>query len=299
MGNDLVLEAWRGNLKNNDHFVKYLQPHSHPMSRIIRLYSFFYLLLTAAYFLTPAIAYSQASVGNPIVKLDTATLFDSTRNRPIPVAFYYPKVDKKQKPAKQKPERQKLVIFSHGYGANKGGDNLTYSYITEKLASEGYFVASIQHELPTDDLIPLTGVPQVVRRPFWERGVVNILFVLNALKKSHPVLDFEHCVLMGHSNGGDMTALFTEKYPLLVDKIITLDNRRMALPRTRKPRIYSIRSSDQPADEGVLPTNDEQKKFGITIIKLPNTIHNDMGNSANTAQRKEINDYIARFLREQ
>lgn len=267
------------------------------MSRIIRLYSFFCVLLTA-YFLVPVITQSQTSGGNLAVKLDTITLFDSTRNRPIPVAFYYPKAKDTRKPAKQKPEKQKLVIFSHGYGANKGGDNLTYSYITEKLASEGYFVASIQHELPTDDLIPLTGVPQVVRRPFWERGVVNILFVLKALSKSHPTLDFEHCVLMGHSNGGDMTALFAEKYPLLVDKIITLDNRRMALPRTRKPRVYSIRSSDQPADEGVLPSDEEQKKFGITIVKLPNTIHNDMGNSANTAQRKEINDYIARFLQE-
>jgi pimeloyl-ACP methyl ester carboxylesterase len=262
------------------------------MNQTIRLFAFFCVLLTA-YFLAPVIAQSQTSVGNPTVKLDTVTLFDSTRNRPIPVAFYHPKTDTKQKLGKQK-----LVIFSHGYGGNKGGDNLTYSYITEKLASEGYFVASIQHELPTDDLIPLTGVPQVVRRPFWERGVVNILFVLNALSKSHPALDFEHCVLMGHSNGGDMTALFAEKYPHLVDKIITLDNRRMALPRTRKPRVYSIRSSDQPADEGVLPTDDEQKKFGITIVKLPNTIHNDMGNSANAAQRKEINDYIAQFLQE-
>jgi predicted esterase len=267
------------------------------MKHTIRLYALFCVLLTA-YFLAPVIVQSQALADNLTVKLDSITLFDSTRNRPIPVAFYHLKNDNKQKPAKQKLGKQKLVIFSHGYGANKGGDNLTYSYITEKLASEGYFVVSIQHELPTDDLIPLTGVPQVVRRPFWERGVVNILFVLNELKKSHPTLDFEHCVLMGHSNGGDMTALFAEKYPLLVDKIITLDNRRMALPRTRKPRIYSIRSSDQPADEGVLPIDNDRKKFAITIVKLPNTIHNDMDNSASTEQRKEINDYIARFLQE-
>lgn len=29
------------------------------------------------------------------VKLDTLTFFDHTRNRTIPVAFYYPKTDKK------------------------------------------------------------------------------------------------------------------------------------------------------------------------------------------------------------
>jgi hypothetical protein len=260
---------------------------------MLRLHTLLCVLLTSVYFFSPAISQSQTSARNSAVKLDTVTLFDSTRNRLIPVALYSLKTNNRQKLGKQK-----LVIFSHGYGANKGGDYLAYSYITEKVALEGYFVASIQHELPTDDLMPLTGVPQVVRRPFWDRGVVNILFVLNVLKKSHPTLDYEHCVLMGHSNGGDMTALFTEKYPLLVDKIITLDNRRMALPRTRNPRIYSIRSTDQPADDGVLPTDEEQKKFRITIVKLPNTIHNDMDNNANTAQRKEINGYITQFLKE-
>ena len=262
------------------------------MNRSIGLYAFFCIVL-ATYLLVPARGQSQASADNPPVELECVTLYDSARNRPIPVAFYHPKANNKQKLA-----RQKLVIFSHGYGANKGGDNLAYSYLTEFLASKGYFVASIQHELPTDSLMPLQGIPQVVRRPFWERGVANIQFVLNELKKSHPTLDFKHCVLMGHSNGGDMTALFAEKYPLLVDKIITLDNRRMALPRAHKPRIYSLRSSDQPADEGVVPADEERKKFKMTIIKLPSTIHNDMDDNANTTQRKEINDYIARFLQE-
>ena len=225
------------------------------------------------------------------VKTDSIMLFDSARERPLPVALYQPKTGKKI-------PKQDLVIFSHGYGANKGGDNVSYSYLTEFLASKGYFVASIQHELPTDSLMPLQGIPQVVRKPFWERGVVNILFVLNALKKSHPRLDFEHLTLMGHSNGGDMTALFAQKYPELVANIITLDNRRVALPRTQKPRIYSLRSSDQPADEGVVPTEEERKKFRMTIVKLPNTIHNDMGSHANAAQGKEINDFVLRFLRD-
>ena len=93
-----------------------------------------------------------------------------------------------------------------------------------------------------------------------------------------------------------MTALFAHKHPALVSKIITLDNRRMALPRTRKPRVYSLRSSDQPADEGVLPTGEEQKKYRMTVIKLPATIHNDMDNDATEPQRKEIIGYIMQFL---
>lgn len=233
--------------------------------------------------------FGQNSVLPHSFKLDTHELFDSARSRTIPVAYYSPL---------QKNKKQQLVIFSHGYGANKGGDYLAYSYLTEFLASKGYFVASIQHELPTDFLMPTQGIPQVVRKPFWERGVENIRFVMNTLRKSHPYLDFKHITLSGHSNGGDMTALFAQKYPENIAKIITLDNRRVALPRTAKPRIYSLRSSDQVADEGVLPTPEEQTTFGMTIIKLPNTIHNNMDDNANAAQRKEIQGLFVRFLRE-
>ncbi len=225
------------------------------------------------------------------IRLDTLKLYDQARQREIPIAIYQPKSIKKIK-------NQGVIIFSHGYGQNKGGDYLAYSYLNEFLASKGYFVASIQHELSTDSLLPLTGNPQIVRRPFWERGTDNILFVINELKKTNPELDFKHITLIGHSNGGDMTALFPQKYPNIVDKIITLDNRRMALPRMKAPKVYSLRSSDQPADEGVLPTDEETKKFGMKIIKLPNTIHNDMDDNANEEQRKEIRKYVLSFLQD-
>ena len=235
---------------------------------------------------------NQVNEENYAVKLDTLSLFDEARNRKIPVAFYLPKTGEKIK-------NQEVVIFNHGYGQNSPDSYLFYSYLTEHLASKGYFVVSIQHELPTDSLIPLEGKPQVVRRPFWERGADNIQYVLNELKNSNPDLNYDHVTLIGHSNGADMVALFPEKYPNMVDKIITLDNRRMALPRTEKgPQVYSLRSSDQPADDGVLPSIEEQKKYGITIIKLPNTIHDKMDDYADTAQRKEINDYIIQFLKD-
>ena len=189
------------------------------------------------------------------IKSDSANWLDSSRNRLIPVAFYFPIVN-------DKISNQQLVIISHGYGENKPFANKSYSYLTEKLASKGYYVVSIQHELPTDDLLPLTGIPQVVRRSNWERGAENILFVLNELKEIKPELDFKHVNLIGHSNGGDMTVLFAHKYPKLVDKIISLDNRRIELPRTSQPKIYSLRSSDQPADEGVLLLLQSRKSLG-------------------------------------
>jgi pimeloyl-ACP methyl ester carboxylesterase len=220
-------------------------------------------------------------------ELNTLTLLDESRQREIPIARYSPKID-----------NPKIVIFSHGYGENKGGDYLAYSYLTEFIASKGFFVVSIQHELPTDSLIPKTGIPQIVRRPFWEVGADNILFIINELKKSNPSLDFKQITLIGHSNGADMTALFPQKYPGIVNKIITLDNRRMPLPRSANPKVYSLRSSDQPADVEVLPTVEEQEIYGITILKLPNTSHNNMDNRANKKERKEIQNYVLNYLSE-
>lgn len=222
------------------------------------------------------------------ISFDTLKLYDKIRQREIPIAIYKPKTDKKL-------INTKVVIFSHGYNENIKGSYLGYKYMTEFLATNGFFVVSIQHELPTDSLLPLTGIPQIVRRPFWERGADNILFVINKLKKSNPDLNFKHISLIGHSNGGDMTALFPIKYPNIVKKIITLDNKRMSLPRTINPKVYSLRSSDQLADEGVLPTEEEMKKYEMKIIKLPNITHIDMGD-AKDEQQKEIQNYLMIFL---
>ena len=62
----------------------------------------------------------------------------------------------------------------------------------------------------------------------------------------------------------------------------------MVLLKTKKVKVYSLRSIDQPADEGVLPTETEIKKYKIKIVKLVNTTHNEMDDNANDEQRKEI-----------
>lgn len=254
-------------------------------------------MIKILYIFTIGLLTSYSTFGKPVVdkslfefSLDTLKLYDQSRQREIPIAIY--------KPTSKVSGKLKLVIFSHGYGQNKGGDYLAYSYLTEFLAAKGFFVVSIQHELVTDSLLPLTGNPQIVRRPFWERGADNILYVINELKKTNPDLDFKHITLVGHSNGGDMTALFPQKYPNIVEKIVTLDNRRMALPKSKKVKVYSLRSSDQPADEGVLPTDKETKKYKMKIVKLANTTHNEMDDNANDEQRKEIQEYIITYLNE-
>jgi len=222
-------------------------------------------------------------------KIDTLTLNDQSRNRKIPIAIYQPK---------NKKQLNKIpIIFSHGYGENKGGDYLvSYPYLTEFLASKGYFVVSIQHELPTDELLAMTGKLNETRRPNWESGVRNILFVLKEIEKIYPKLKYNKLTLIGHSNGGDMTALFANQYPELASKIITMDNRRMELPRTRKPKIFTLRSNDYPADENVLPTDGEAKKYNI-LIQQTNINHSNMDNDANEGERKFITEKIFEYLK--
>ena len=90
--------------------------------------------------------------------------------------------------------------------------------------------------------------------------------------------------------------LFATETPGEVSAVISLDSRRMPFPRVPRPRILSLRSSDQVADDGVLPTPEEQTKFGIRLVKLPATIHNDMWDGATDVQKSEMLAPILEFL---
>ena len=170
-----------------------------------------------------------------------------------------------------------------------------YTYLTDFLASKGYFVVSIQHELRTDELLAMTGNLQESRRPNWERGTQNILFILKEIKRQYPQLNYNELALIGHSNGGDMSALFVHKYPELINKLITMDNRRMELPRTKKPKIFTLRSNDYPADENVLPAEKETKEYNI-VIQPTNINHSNMDNDANEKEREFMTDKILEYL---
>lgn len=249
---------------------------------------FYFVILS--FFLLPNFLYCQSKDSFEYsVKTERFVFYDSSRNRKIPVEIYKPKID-------QIIFNQKVVVFSHGYGFNRGDSYLGYSYIGEFLASKGYFVVSIQHEQKGDDSLAMKGNLQELRKPNWLKGVQNIKFVLKQIHKDYTNLNTSQIILIGHSNGGDMSMLFTQMYPELVHKVISLDNRRVALPRIDYPCVYSIRSSDQSPDEGVLPTFEEQCLYNITVIKLSNTIHNDMANNATKNQRLEILNYLNSFL---
>ncbi|MBF9221341.1 alpha/beta fold hydrolase [Hymenobacter ruricola] len=215
-------------------------------------------------------------------------LVDSSRQRVIPVAAYYAAAET----GASTPTR-KLALLNHGYG----GKNTDYTFIAQNLVAHGYYVASLQQDLPGDAPMPTaTGNVYQARYPYWARGVQTMLFALKALKRRQPGLDLRHVLVVGHSNGGDMAMLLAQQHPELVQKVISLDNRRVPFPRQRRPEILSLRSSDQVADPGVLPSPAEQAKYHTTIIQLPATLHNDMWDGATEAQKREINYLISRFL---
>jgi hypothetical protein len=93
-----------------------------------------------------------------------------------------------------------------------------------------------------------------------------------------------------------MSVLFAHQSPALVQKIITLDHRRMPLPRTKSPKIYSLRSNDFSADEGVLPTPAEEKQFEMTIVKV-DIKHGDMNDAANEVERAVLRHWVVQFLK--
>lgn len=216
---------------------------------------------------------------------DTLVLFDSTRQRSIPVALY-----------KDTISARGLILFSHGYAANKPGTYLRYSYLAAALAVEGYVVVSIQHELPGDSLLAMKGKLQETRRPNWERGAANIAFVRAEVLRIHPEWAALPLSLVGHSNGGDMSLLFAEQHPEMLTNVITLDNLRMPFPRVAAPRISSLRASDTKADPGVLPTVEEQAEFGIDVIQLQATIHVDMDQRGTEVQHAEIVRWVKELL---
>jgi hypothetical protein len=211
---------------------------------------------------------------------------DSLRVRKIPVAVYAPE-DFNILP------NGKIILFSHGYSSNDTSSYKCYHYLGNALAAKGYRVYSIQHELISDSLMPLKGDVWQVRKPFWDRGVANIRFVANQLFKEHkPIQKF---IVGGHSQGGDMSALFATQFPEQTAALFTLDHRRVPLPLSGKFPILSIRSSDQHADAGVLPEKNICDTLRIRLVSS-SIKHNDMDVTGTKKQHHFLIKSVLSFL---
>lgn len=215
-------------------------------------------------------------------------LLDHARQRPVPVALYLPGQHRRCTPAKPCP----IVFLSPGYGLR----HTDYSFIADALAKAGYLVIAIQHDLPSDPALSQTGDLIAARTPMWKRGADNLRFVRDSLSGKYPGYDWSHLILVGHSNGGDISALALRETPTLATSLITFDNRRYPLPRDPAIKVLSIRGSDFEADPGVLPSADE--RGDICITRIAKARHDDMNDQGPDWLKAEIDRLVLQFLRD-
>ena len=173
-----------------------------------------------------------------------------------------------------------------------------YSFLANALAARGYMVVSIQHDLETDDpMVTKAGEEYVGRRLQYNRGVFNIMFAIDELKKIQPNADYHHLTLVGHSNGGDISMYFAKRHSDLVKKVVTLDNLRVPFLTDGKIKILSFRSKDPvfKPDPGVVPDDEVCERAGITVVKTEFQ-HNDLSDRGPDHVKASIEERLHKFL---
>jgi hypothetical protein len=175
-----------------------------------------------------------------------------------------------------------------------------YSFLANIMAARGYMVVSIQHDLDSDEpMVTKAGEEYVGRRMQYNRGIANIMFAIDELKKIQPNADYKHLTMIGHSNGGDISMYFAKRYPDMIKKVVTLDNLRVPFVTDGKFKILSFRSQDPvfKADPGVVPDDDICAKVGITVVKTGYQ-HTDMSDRGPDEVKSRIAGMLDKFLDE-
>ncbi|THD63197.1 MAG: alpha/beta fold hydrolase [Bradyrhizobium sp.] len=223
------------------------------------------------------------------IRHETLNLVDTARNRPVDVDIAV-RWDNELK-ADAGYITMPVAIISHGNTVKY----TEYSFLANVLAARGYFVASIQHDLPTDaPLMTVKGSPYVGRLPVYQRGEQNILFAIDQLKKIQPHADYDHLTLVGHSNGGDISMFFAKEHPDMVQRVVTLDNLRVPFVM-HGPKILSFRSNDWKPDPGVVPDKAASKAAGIEVVQT-DAQHVQMSDRGPDSVKEKIQATLDKFL---
>ena len=189
-----------------------------------------------------------------------------------------------------------VVILSHGNTVKF----TEYSFLANVFAARGYMVVSIQHDLETDEpMVTKVGEPYVGRGMQYNRGIANIMFAIDELKKLQPNSDYHHLTMVGHSNGGDISMYFAKRYPEMIKKVVTLDNLRVPFMTDGKFKILSFRSRDPvfKPDPGVVPDEEICRKAGITVIRTAYQ-HNELSDRGSDEVKASIQAMLDKFLSE-
>lgn len=224
------------------------------------------------------VSFKNLSLANSIVAYETNIVADET-GRIIPTYIYHSNI-KNNLP---------VIIINHGYTIK----NTEYSFIANRLAALGYLVVSIQHNLKSDP--PLAKITDIYKRrePMWKRGVQNISSVINYLKESCSFRDSKKIILIGHSNGGDISMMFAALYPQLVEKIISLDSLRYPFIDNYAIPVLTLRANDTVPDKKIFSNNSKN----LQIITLNDVKHIDMCDRGSSKSKNQVINKILNFLK--
>ncbi len=238
-----------------------------------------------------AVAYFSAS--RWAIRHETLMFTDASRgNRPVEIDVAVRR--DKELQANAGMIKLPVAILNHGNTVKF----TEYSFLANAFAARGYMVASIQHDLETDaPLVTKVGELYVGRLPQYHRGVANIRFAIDELKKVQPNADYDHLTMVGHSNGGDISMYFAKMYPDQIKKVVTLDNLRVPFMTDGQFKILSFRSKDPvfKPDPGVIPADDVCEKAGITVVRTAFQ-HNDMRDTGPDEAKASIQGMLDKFL---
>ena len=236
---------------------------------------------------------SYFTVSKWAIRHESFTFYDASRdNRPVAVDIAVRR--DKEMQANAGMIKLPVAVFNHGNTVK----NTEYSFLANVMAARGYEVVSIQHDLPTDPpMVTKVGELYVGRLAQIQRGVANIRFAVEEMKKLQPNADYDHLTVVGHSMGGDITMYFAKQYPDEVKKVVTLDNLRVPFITSGKFKILSFRSKDPQfkTDPGVIPSDEECEKLGITVVKTPFR-HDDMRDTGSMEAKASIETMLDKFL---
>jgi len=199
------------------------------------------------------------------IRHETLTFNDPARdNRPVAVDIAVRR--DKEMQANADMIKLPVAILNHGSTVNF----TEYSFLANVFAARGFLAISIQHDLPTDaPMVTKVGELYVGRQPQYVRGIANIRFALEEVKKVEPKADYDHLTMVGHSNGGDISMYFAKLYPDRIRNVVTLDNLRVPFMTDGTFKILSFRSKDPKfkADPGVMPPEGVREKSVITVVQ--------------------------------
>src|SRR5258708_3560146 len=227
------------------------------------------------------------------IRHETLTFNDPARdNRPVAVDIAVRR--DKEMQANAGMITLPVAVLNHGNTVK----HTEYSFLANVFAMRGYLSISPQHDLPTDPpMVTKVGELYVGRLPQIQRGVANIHFAIEEMKKIQPHADYSKVTMVGHSMGGDISMYFAKEYPDETKKVVTLDNLRVPFLTEGKFKILSFRSKDTQfkPDPGVVPDTEECEKAGITVVNT-GFQHNDMRDTGPDVAKSSIETMLNKFL---